>query len=145
MATFTSPGINKIPTAGVSGNACVEVGTITGNGAGAAAAAASVLRLIKLPAQTRINDLTIYMSAATTNLTISAGIEPVDGTTADPDAFIAASTAAATAIGVRANAGATMPLTLTKECYLTVTTAVAELALDTTVKMVVHYENLGQK
>ncbi len=144
MPTYTSPGIREIARAGASGNGCVAKGFITGNGAGANVAIADVLRMVRLPAGTEIHDGYIIVGTATGSLTVSVGVEPVDGTTATPAALISAGTAAATTPPVRFNAP-TLPYTLTKDSFITITTAGAAILAATSIKLVVNYEYLGNR
>lgn len=144
MATYTSPGIREIVRAGATGNSCVAKGYITGNGAGANIDIGDVLNMLRLPAGTEIHDGYIIVGTATASLTVSVGIAPVDGTTATPAALIAASTSAATTPPVRFNA-VTLPYTLTKDSFVTITTAGAAILAATNVKLVVNYEYLGNR
>lgn len=144
MATFTSPGIREIPRAGVTGNVSVAKGRITGNGNAGNVAIADVLRMVRLPAGTEIHDGYIVVGAATTNLTVSVGIEPADGSTAAPAVLITAGTAAATTPPVRFN-NVALPYTLTRDSFVTITTAGAAILAATEVKLVVEYEYLGNR
>lgn len=141
MATYSAPAVT--PRAGPTGGSNKTVMSIVGNGAGGTAAAASVLRFGPFPAGTRIDDVVLWPSAATTSLTVQAGYTPTDGSVGDDDAFIAASTALATAAArVRANTAGS-PVTLLKESYIDITTAGATIAADTVVNCVVDHTWIG--
>ncbi len=96
---------------------------------GDGAADGDSIRFCKLAKGTRVVDLSVLLSAGTTDLAFTAGFEPVDGSTADPDAYIAGG--AGTAAGrVRANTG-TPPDELAADSWLTLTFSGAALP-DTT-------------
>lgn len=108
----------------------------------AGAADGDVVRMCKLRAGTKVTDLSVIIEDATASLTVSAGYAPVDGSTADADAFIAADTAAATAGRIRANAGVA-PLVLDRDAYLTVTVGGAALAADDAIVAVPTVQTVG--
>ena len=145
MPTYNSPGLRQIVRAGATGNCCVDKGQIIGNGNGGPLVAADVVRLGYFPAGTEIHSGQLICPVATAGLTVSVGLEPVNGTTAIPDLFVTAGTSLATTQPLRFKNGVNMPYTLLVDSFLTVTTAGATVAATTPIRSITEYEYLGNR
>lgn len=127
MATLNGPRAAQYAPSSPEGTMRPDESTYVGG-----AAIADKIRLITLPAGTRVDDFQLSLDAANASLTLSAGWEYVDGSASAPAEFIAAGTAAATAGLTRANT--TGPRTrLAKDAYLIVTVAGAAISAGTNV------------
>lgn len=99
-----------------------------------------VLRFMVLPKGSKILDFHMVHAAMGLGVTGSVGIEPVSGAAATASALSAAVDIAA--VGDKRMTKA--PITLTEDCYITVTTAGAAADGRDDIDLTVDYEFLGQ-
>jgi len=114
MAKIDHNGLKRnITHQGTWGNLCAESRTINSDPDDA-----DVLRFMKLPQGTTIMDHMLVHDAFGTGVTAELGIEPVSGATPTPAALMADASIAAAGV----KRGLLAPITLTEDCYITMTT-----------------------
>lgn len=144
MATLNAPGLTTPIRAGITGDVNQVSGVFTaptGN-----AAIGSILNMCKVPPHSRIVGMEVTGSNNTASLTFKAGYADVDGDAAftDDDALVVAATSLATAATrARMNNPAFPFVDVTKESYITITTAGAALVAGTSITVVVLYAFRG--
>jgi len=135
-----APELRKqIPHAGEYGNTSTIVQSITL----AAAAIGDVLRIAKIPSNSRLLDLEVINTASTALTTMTFGYENADGTGAVPAHFTAAKAISA-ASRIRADSVNAAPLTGSQDVFITGTLAGANIAVATTITVRVTYEHVGR-
>jgi hypothetical protein len=125
MANVNASGYQTFVKDGPDGSDITQVLSFTGD-----ASIADVIRFGTVAAGVKVLDLSVLVPATTADLTAQVGWAYVDGSAADPDAFIAAGTSLAAVGRVRANVG-TLPIVFAKPAYLTMTIAGAALTAKT--------------
>jgi len=139
MANIDQLDLTKqIPHAGEYGNKSTVTESITI----AAATVADVLRIAKIPANSRLLDLDVVNTASTAATTMTFGFENADGSGAVPAHFTAAK-AISTASRIRADAVNAPVLLGSQDGYITGTLAGANIATSTTITVTATFEYIG--
>lgn len=128
----------QVPHAGTWGNVATATATITR----AAATNGDVFRFLKLPAHTRLLDLSAVHGASSASTTMKFGFLPTDGSSGD-DAYFTAAKAISSAGRIRADA-AKAPVVIDKESYIVGTLGGANIATETPITVTVTYEYLNR-
>lgn len=127
----------QTPHAGTWGNVATATASITT----AAETNGAEFKFMRLPANTRLLDLSVINTASSASTTMKFGYEAVDGSPADDDYFAAAKSIA-TASRIRADA-ANAPVVLDEDFYIIGTLGGANIATATTITVTVTYEFVG--
>lgn len=129
MATLNASTATQFAPTSPDGATLNPIYTYTGG-----AAANDVLNVVKLPKGTVVSDIQVFTNSANAGLTLDVGFAPLDGSTADADAYIEGGDVAAAA-RVRANT-ATAPGRLAGDSHLTVTFLGAAMSAGTVLTIV---------
>lgn len=127
----------QIPHAGTWGNVATATAAITT----AAQTNGAIFTFLRLPANTRLLDLSVINTNSSASTTMKFGYRAVDGTPVDDDYFMAAKAIHA-ASRIRADA-ALAPVVIAEDFHIIGTLGGADIATATTITVTATYEFVG--